>query len=103
MGEKEKFIAKRNTQQSEIKKSYILVSMTSLCPVCNKIVYFAEKSLGPAGKIYHKMCLRCPDCKYGLAGGAWVEHAGTPYCKNCYARRYGPSGFGFGIINQYTK
>ena len=69
------------------------------CFQCHKTVYFAEKTFGPAGSIYHKLCLRCNACNNLLNAGQWVDHDRQPFCKACYAKYFGPRGIGFGTLS----
>lgn len=69
------------------------------CFQCHKTVYFAEKTFGPAGSIYHKLCLRCNACNTLLNAGQWVDHDRQPFCKACYAKYFGPRGIGFGTLS----
>ena len=62
------------------------------CERCKKTVYFAEKAIGPLGKIYHKRCLTCQKCPTNLASGNWLDHDNEPYCKSCYTKLFGPGG-----------
>lgn len=71
-----------------------------LCPRCKKVVYFAEKCLG-AGRTWHKICFRCNDCGKQLDSFA-SEREGDFYCKGCYAKKFGPKGYGYGGTLQYT-
>jgi cysteine/glycine-rich protein len=64
------------------------------CPRCSKAVYHAEKVLG-AGKEWHRSCLTCMDCNKRLDSTTLTEHGEKIYCKACYARNYGPKGYGF--------
>ncbi|KDE02225.1 hypothetical protein MVLG_07205 [Microbotryum lychnidis-dioicae p1A1 Lamole] len=66
------------------------------CTYCGKSVYFAEQTIGPAGKIYHKPCLKCSSCGKTLEPGALLDHAGDPYCKACYGKAFGTRGYGVG-------
>jgi len=61
------------------------------CPKCTKSVYFAEQVLGPTG-MWHKSCLKCPECKKTLNAGGFVTRGIEPYCKPCYNRTFGPQG-----------
>ena len=69
-------------------------SKTSKCPRCGKAVYFAERAKGPGGD-WHKTCLKCLDCRKLLDSTTLTEHEGEVYCKACYAKHFGPHGFGF--------
>ncbi|KAK9708432.1 hypothetical protein K7432_009651 [Basidiobolus ranarum] len=66
-----------------------------ICPRCQKTVYAAESAMG-AGVKYHKLCLRCSECSRSLDSTNMREREGTLYCKPCYAKLYGPKGYGYG-------
>ncbi|KAJ8401142.1 hypothetical protein AAFF_G00387240 [Aldrovandia affinis] len=73
----------------------------TLCPRCNKKVYFAEK-VTSLGKDWHRPCLRCERCSKTLAPGSHAEHDGQPYChKPCYAVLFGPKGVNTGGVGSY--
>ncbi|CAF0880655.1 unnamed protein product [Brachionus calyciflorus] len=65
------------------------------CPKCSKAVYAAEEVLG-AGQKWHKMCFSCGLCKKMLESTTVAEHEGQVFCKQCYGRKFGPKGYGFG-------
>ncbi|CAF0851331.1 unnamed protein product [Rotaria sordida] len=65
------------------------------CPKCNQNVYAAEE-VPAAGKKFHKMCFKCGLCKKMLESTTLAEHEGNLFCKQCYARKFGPKGVGFG-------
>ncbi|XP_001363524.4 cysteine and glycine-rich protein 1 isoform X1 [Monodelphis domestica] len=65
------------------------------CPRCGQAVYAAEKVIG-AGKSWHKSCFRCAKCGKGLESTTLADKDGEIYCKGCYAKNFGPKGFGFG-------
>jgi hypothetical protein len=94
------------------------------CPKCDKAVYAAEEILG-GGKKWHKMCFTCgklvrePEfllfclfkewailfnifvvvvglCKKMLESTTLAVHEGNIFCKQCYGRKFGPKGYGFG-------
>jgi len=67
----------------------------SKCGRCGKSVYAAEEMLG-AGLKWHKTCFRCKDCGVGLSSQTMADKAGEIYCKTCYAKNFGPKGYGFG-------
>ncbi|KAM3871967.1 cysteine and glycine-rich protein 1-like isoform 2-T2 [Diretmus argenteus] len=61
------------------------------CPRCGKAVYAAEKA-------WHKNgCFRCALCGKGLESTTLADKDGDIYCKGCYAKNFGPKGFGFGL------
>lgn len=65
------------------------------CPRCGGPVYAAEKVIG-AGKPWHKNCFRCAKCGKSLESTTLTEKEGEIYCKGCYAKNFGPKGFGYG-------
>ncbi|XP_029007823.1 cysteine and glycine-rich protein 1-like isoform X2 [Betta splendens] len=65
------------------------------CPRCGKAVYAAEKVIG-GGNSWHKACFRCAKCGKGLESTTVADRDGEIYCKGCYAKSFGPKGFGFG-------
>ncbi|XP_073522728.1 cysteine and glycine-rich protein 1 [Phyllobates terribilis] len=66
-----------------------------VCPRCSKSVYAAEKVIG-GGNSWHKACFRCAKCGKGLESTTLADKDGEIYCKGCYAKNFGPKGFGFG-------
>ncbi|KAG7494525.1 cysteine and glycine-rich protein 1-like [Solea senegalensis] len=65
------------------------------CPRCGRTVYAAEKVVG-GGNSWHKGCFRCAKCGKGLESTTLADRDGEIYCKGCYAKNFGPKGFGFG-------
>ncbi|XP_076316692.1 cysteine and glycine-rich protein 1-like isoform X1 [Tachypleus tridentatus] len=65
------------------------------CPKCGKSVYAAEEMLA-AGQKWHKTCFKCGLCQKRLDSTNAAEHGGELYCKQCYGRKFGPKGYGFG-------
>ncbi|CAB1346234.1 unnamed protein product [Coregonus sp. 'balchen'] len=65
------------------------------CGRCGESVYAAEKIVG-AGKPWHKNCFRCAKCGKSLESTTQTEKDGEIYCKACYAKNFGPKGFGYG-------
>jgi cysteine and glycine-rich protein len=65
------------------------------CPKCGKSVYAAEEMLA-AGAKWHKTCFKCGLCHKRLDSTNATEHDGLLYCKQCYGRKFGPKGYGFG-------
>merc|ERR1719244_1164533 len=61
------------------------------CPKCEGRVYEAEKMVTANGKWYHKNCFRCVECMAMLDSLKNNDGPdGSPYCKMCYAKKYGP-------------
>nr|KAF6399663.1 cysteine and glycine rich protein 1 [Molossus molossus] len=71
------------------------MGVSERCPRCGQAVYAAEKVIG-AGKSWHKSCFRCAKCGKGLESTTLADKEGEIYCKGCYAKNFGPKGFGFG-------
>jgi cysteine and glycine-rich protein len=69
------------------------------CPRCEKNLYFAEAREGPNNIKYHKGCFSCATCRKTLSDSTFSERQGEVYCKVCYARDFGPKGFGFGGLS----
>lgn len=67
----------------------------SRCPKCAKVVYHAEEILA-GGQKWHKICFYCGLCLKRLDSTCSTEHEGDVYCKQCYGRKFGPKGVGFG-------
>ncbi|XP_032379936.1 cysteine and glycine-rich protein 3 [Etheostoma spectabile] len=72
------------------------------CPRCSKAVYAAEKVMG-AGKPWHKTCFRCALCGKSLESTTVTDKDGELYCKVCYAKNFGPKGFGLGNAAMLEK
>jgi len=65
------------------------------CPKCNKSVYAAEERLAGDHK-FHKTCFKCETCNKMLDSTNCTPHGTELYCRNCYGRKYGQKGYGFG-------
>ncbi|XP_023666772.2 cysteine and glycine-rich protein 2-like isoform X2 [Paramormyrops kingsleyae] len=65
------------------------------CARCGEPVYAAEKVVG-AGKHWHRICFRCAKCGKSLESTTQTDKEGEIYCKACYAKNFGPKGFGYG-------
>ncbi|KAJ1873197.1 hypothetical protein H4R99_007420 [Coemansia sp. RSA 1722] len=63
-----------------------------ICPRCNKTIYHAEQGVA-AGRKYHKSCIRCRSCDSSISSLQIAEHDGDIFCKQCYAKNFGPKGF----------
>ena len=89
-----------------------IVTNPNACGKCNKAVYMAEEVLA-AGKKWHKMCFKCTNCKKLLDSSTMASHDGDLYCKSCHVRKFGTSGYGYGVgagtlasergVGMYTK
>lgn len=56
----------------------------------------AEEVLA-AGKKWHKMCFKCANCKKLLDSSTMASHDGELYCKSCHTRKFGTTGYGYGV------
>ncbi|XP_017549650.1 cysteine and glycine-rich protein 1-like [Pygocentrus nattereri] len=64
---------------------------SDVCRRGNKTVHEAEKVIG-AGST----CFRCAKYGKGLESTTLAHKDREIYCKGCYAKTFGPKGFGFG-------
>ncbi|EEB17494.1 muscle lim protein, putative [Pediculus humanus corporis] len=66
------------------------------CPRCGGAVFAAEQQLAK-GTMWHKKCFNCADCHRPLDSVLACDGPDREvYCKACYAKKYGPKGFGYG-------
>lgn len=75
------------------------------CLVCNNRVYFSEK-LSADGKIFHKSCFRCKECKKVLSLGNYASLSGVYYCKPHFKTLFklkGNYSEGFGMEKPTAK
>merc|ERR1712002_193338 len=72
------------------------------CPNCGKEVYHAE-CVRSLNKDWHRACLKCEHCGKTQSAGGHAEHEGKPYCHTpCYAKLFGPGGFGRGGCESFV-
>ena len=66
------------------------------CPRCNGKVFHAEKMMSKS-HCYHKPCFICLECQKPLDSVSCCDSPdGEIFCKLCYAKNFGPHGYGFG-------
>lgn len=65
------------------------------CRRCGQKVYAAEK-LVASGGAFHTSCFSCYGCHRALEVANLYESQGEIYCKQCYAKYFGMSGYGYG-------
>ncbi|RUS81636.1 hypothetical protein EGW08_010599 [Elysia chlorotica] len=65
------------------------------CPKCQKSVYAAEERLA-GGHKFHVSCFTCEMCKKRLDSTTVSPVDDRVFCKQCYGRKFGPKGYGFG-------
>ncbi|KAH9417096.1 muscle LIM protein 1-like [Dermatophagoides pteronyssinus] len=69
---------------------------SAICMKCTRPVYHAEEMLA-GGLKWHKQCFKCELCNKRLDSINANAHADALWCKQCYARKFGPKGYGFGV------
>lgn len=84
-------------QTSYVPRKFNFGSQPDTCTGCGKAVYAAELVLG-AGNKYHKMCLKCCQCGKRLDSTNMVDRDFDLYCRGCYAKSFGPKGYGYGNL-----
>ncbi|XP_052064946.1 muscle LIM protein 1-like isoform X9 [Mytilus californianus] len=67
------------------------------CPRCGKTVYEAERAIGLTDA-WHKGCSKCKMCNKPVDSTTLCRHEIEIYCKGCYAKNFGPHGFGVGSL-----
>ncbi|KAI8882731.1 hypothetical protein K501DRAFT_333860 [Backusella circina FSU 941] len=82
---------------SYVPRKFNFNSQSDTCTSCGKAVYAAELALG-AGNKYHKLCLKCCDCGKRLDSTNMVDKDFDLYCRGCYAKKFGPKGYGYGNL-----
>lgn len=66
------------------------------CPRCGGAVFAAEQQLAK-GTIWHKKCFSCAECKRPLDSTLACDGPDKEiHCRPCYAKLFGPKGFGYG-------
>jgi len=67
------------------------------CPRCKGAVYMAEQVFSK-GRAWHRYCFKCKACTKQLDSVLATDGPdGDVYCRGCYAKRYGPKGYGFAV------
>ncbi|KAJ9584054.1 hypothetical protein L9F63_021591 [Diploptera punctata] len=66
------------------------------CRRCGRKVYHAEMLLA-SGAAFHNICFSCHSCRKPLDTMTVFENQGEIYCKQCYIKLFGPTGYGYGI------
>lgn len=67
------------------------------CGRCARAVYDAERAIGLT-EDWHKSCCNCAECHKSLDATTLNKHEGEIYCKGCYAKNFGPHGYGVGTL-----
>jgi len=66
------------------------------CGRCGRTVYAMERANGISDP-WHKACCACKVCNKKLDPSSLQRHEKEIFCKGCYAKKYGATGYGFGI------
>ena len=72
--------------------------MPGICERCKKSVFHAEE-IKAIGKSWHHQCFVCANhgCRKSLDSMNVTERNGEVFCKSCYARLFGPKGYGYAM------
>ncbi|XP_037967706.1 muscle LIM protein Mlp84B isoform X1 [Plutella xylostella] len=66
------------------------------CPRCGGMVFAAEQQLAK-GTMWHKICFNCAECHRPLDSMLACDGPDKEiHCRACYAKLFGPKGFGYG-------
>ncbi|BEJ17124.1 hypothetical protein CspHIS471_0605250 [Cutaneotrichosporon sp. HIS471] len=79
------------TRESPRSKVGVSPGFEDRCKGCEKRVYAAEQVFA-IGQKWHRGCLRCSSCRTTVDPARVSDRDGVPFCKNCYAREFGPGG-----------
>lgn len=77
------------------------------CPVCAQSV-FKKEEVKACNNVWHTHCFKCGGTQGGGCGRVltrdnYVDYKGqTPFCKYCYGKLYGPTGFGVSMAQTLT-
>ncbi|XP_074641249.1 cysteine and glycine-rich protein 1-like [Tubulanus polymorphus] len=70
------------------------------CLRCGKSVYANEEIIAAGGSFHKRGCFTCKDCNKSLDSNTVAERKGEEvneiYCKSCYGKNFGPTGYGYG-------
>lgn len=80
---------------SQLTPIFHKMSSIPICLKCEKPVYAAEELLA-GGQKWHKVCFKCNLCNKRLDSVNVNAHDNMLWCKQCYGRKFGPKGYGFG-------
>eukprot|EP00092_Neocalanus_flemingeri_P102521 GFUD01131141.1.p1 GENE.GFUD01131141.1~~GFUD01131141.1.p1 ORF type:complete len:100 (-),score=6.80 GFUD01131141.1:8-307(-) len=72
-----------------------MVETCSNCERCNKCVDFTEQ-VKVLGKVYHRLCFTCNECKKLLDPSLVGEDDSEMVCRSWYRKNFGPKGRKFG-------
>ena len=81
-----------------LRKYWALAKSGTKCVllVVNKILNFSEFLLVESLKAIFFIFFSKGLCKKMLESTTVAEHEGQVFCKQCYGRKFGPKGYGFG-------
>ncbi|CAG9539225.1 unnamed protein product [Cercopithifilaria johnstoni] len=79
------------------KSGNAITSAAVTCRRCSKKVYDAEKILAGGMAWHYDKCFVCEICKKLLEPRTVCVRCGVLYCNSCYAKEFGPQGYGRGV------
>ncbi|MCP9266420.1 hypothetical protein DINM_021970 [Dirofilaria immitis] len=74
----------------------VITNTSVICRRCSKEVYDAEKILAGGIAWHYNKCFVCEICKKLLEPRTVCVRYSVLYCNSCYARQFGPRGYGRG-------
>ncbi|KAM3727011.1 Cysteine and glycine-rich protein [Dirofilaria immitis] len=74
----------------------VITNTSVICRRCSKEVYDAEKILAGGIAWHFNKCFVCEICKKLLEPRTVCVRYSVLYCNSCYARQFGPRGYGRG-------
>lgn len=72
--------------------------ITALLPVSSKLLMLLQ--VKASGRVWHKACLRCTECRVLLDSNRLTEKDGDPLCRSCYSKLHGPQGSGYALLGR---
>lgn len=80
----------RNGPRASVASAPVKTQWSKLgkCPGCQEQIH-GGSVMEVLGNKWHKECFKCKHCSLALAGVKYQEHAGTPYCVDCYYEQHG--------------
>lgn len=74
----------------------LIIKMVISVPLILKMARYLTKYTLLHEQKWHKRCYNCLDCTRPLDAMVFCDGPdGEIYCKLCYAKRFGPKGYGF--------
>lgn len=97
------FVSFHSEEEISAGRPFATIDTTSIkapagqgCPRCGGAVFAAEQMLAK-GTMWHKKCFNCAECKRPLDSVLACDGPDKEiHCRGCYAKLFGPKGFGYG-------